>query len=1049
MKGIITFFIKYPIMVNLGVILIVFLGLTSLNQSRTTLLPQQPVSFIDISVLYRGASPQEVEEGITLKIEDNLEGITGIERVTSTSAENLATIAIELIEDADANIVIQDINNAVDKITTFPQGIDEPVVLKRDVLNATINFAIVGDVPLQILKDYAQKMEAELLKKPGISQVFLKGFPDEEIEVRVSELKLREYNLTFSEVADAIQNANLESSGGELVTDTKRMLIRADEKNYYARDLNSITVKADPFGDEVKLGDIATLVDRFEDEPVRHYVDGKQAVVIEVFSLNEEDILGNAETINQTIDTFNTEHEGVEAIIIEDSTINLNKRIQTLSSNGIVGAILVLFVLALFLDKRLAFWVALKIPVALLGMLILSNFYDLTINLVSMFGGIIVLGILVDDGVVISENIFQHYKERGKNGVKAALDGTLEVVQPVFSSLTTTAVAFCLFFFIDGTIGDFFSDVAFVVVATLIVAMLDSFFLIPSRIAHSKALQRINTQTRFEKAFNDSLVWVRERIYRPLVEFTVHRFSAGSISLGVVLLMLVISLISKGIVGVTFFPNIEQDVIVANLELVPGTHERITENKLQEIEAAADRVNARFYEQNGERNIIKTIERIIGPKSHEGSIRMTLIPGEEREILSFEVANAVNSEVGEIQAAENFSVGYPTFIFGKPISIALVGEDLADLRAAKNELRQVLIEDPRVKDIVDTDRQGITEIGIKLKPQAELLGLSLGFVMEQVRAGFFGIQAQSLQRGDEEVIVWVRYDDDSRSSVFDLSDMRIQTQKGESFPLRELADLEFTSGVLAINHQDKVREIRVEADISDLDIPVPTILAELEEGVIPTILARYPGVEYTLEGQSRESGKAQASARKALPIFLITMLSLIIINFKSFGQAGIVVSILPFALIGVVIGHVVHGIPLSIFSGIGMIALIGVLINNSLVFMDTFNERLKEGLKVDEAIIDAAKSRFRAIILTTITTVAGLGPLIGSGSLGAQFLKPPAITIAYGLAFGTLITLIILPSMLHLNSKIKVWMNRFVFRNLISAEELEPAVKLERQSMGV
>ncbi|MDX1639195.1 MAG: efflux RND transporter permease subunit [Balneolaceae bacterium] len=975
MKRLITYFIKYPVMVNLVVGMIIILGISALYQTRT-MLPKEDINFITVDVVYRGASPQEVEEGITMKIEDNLEGIQGIQRVTSTSSENIARIRIELKEYVDSNVVLQDVKNAVDKITTFPEGIDEPNVVKEDILNATLNFAVTGDLPRQTLKDFAKEIEDDLLRKEGLSQIVIRGYPEEEIEVQLRERLMRSYGLTFSDVTRAIQQANLETSGGEIKTVSQRMLIRADAKEYYARDLRDIVIRATENGEVVTLGDVAAMTDRFADDPQKNYLDGKPAVVFQVFSLNEEDILENAKYIRNYIEEFNSTHEGVEAVLIEDTTINLKKRINTLANSGITGAVLVLLVLALFLNKRLAFWVALKIPVAHLGMMVLSVFYDLTINQVSMFGAIIVLGILVDDGVVIAENIYQHCKEQGKPALKAAVDGTLELMPAVFFSMTTTATAFTLFFFIHGIIGNFFSDIAFVVVATLIVAMIESFFLLPAHIGYSRALTTDEKQSKLEKQFNQSLVWFRDNLYTPLVRWTVKRFSWGSLGVGVLAITAVVGTVAFGWLNVTFLPNVEQDVIEADLELTPGVRENRTEEILMDIEEAVYRVNQQISSQRDDgRAYVQKVERIIGPKSHEGKIRATLLPGEEREVLSFKAANIWRQEVGEIPEAVNISYGNPGFMFGAPVSIALKGDDLENLRAAKNELKQAMQQRPDLKDVVDNDKQGITEINLELKPKARLLGLNLGFVMKQVRAGFFGMEAQSLQRGDEEVKIWVRYAEQDRNSIHQIEDMRIRTPGGREFPLGEIANISLNSGVLAINHQEGEREIKVEADITDLSVPVLAVIADIEENTLPGILQKYPGIDYSLEGQMRESAKAQSSILAVLSIFMIAMFSLIVMNFKSFNQAVLVVLVLPFALIGVVNGHLIHGLPLSMFSGIGMIALLGVLINNSLVFVDTFNQRIREGLSFYDSVIETARMRFRPILLTTITTVAGLAPL--------------------------------------------------------------------------
>ncbi len=1045
MKSIINYLIKAPVLVNLALLLVLIGGLMITANTRFTMLPSQPIKYIDIQTLWRGASPQEVEEAITIKIEDNLEGVIGIERVTSISKENLSVITVEIEEGKNANAILQDVNNAVDKISTFPKEADKSVVSKREIVNATINVALKGEQPLYILKDFAERIRKDFIAIDGLSQIYVEGYPDEEIQISLNEDKLKEYELTFIEVADAVRRANLKASGGDIKDAENTILIRADEKAYYAKDMQNIILKTTSDGASIRLKVVAKLSDQFEDKATRRFVDEQDAIIFRIFSLDAEDILKNAEAVKQYVNDYNETNHALKMVVIEDTTKNLEERIKTLSDNGIVGAILVLLVLALFLDKYLAFWVAFKIPVALLGMMMISVFYGLTINQVSMFGAILVLGILVDDGVVIAENIFQHFKEKGKPPIQAALEGTMEVLPPVFASLTTTAIAFSLFFFIDGTLGDFFSDVSFVVIGTLVVALIGSFFMLPAQIAHSRALDENNKPSKIERWTNDSVLWLRDKIYTPVLKFSLKGWGIPTIVISLLVVVVCVSTIPRGILKTTFFPNIEQDVVQSVLTMPPGTSEAVTMEKLDFIESKFHKVNERLSENRDKSDpFMLHVEKSIGPGTHQGIVRAYLVGGEYRDVLSFDVANMLRDSVGQQIEAQSIAFGNPAFIFGKPVSIGLVGSDLEELRAAKEMLITHLKEREDVKDITDTDDTGITEIKLSLSPLAENLGFSITDILSQVRGGFFGILTQSIQRGDEEVKVWVRYEDEARNSIELLRNMRIRTPLGGSYPLRELANLEQNEGILSINHQNTIREIKVEADIARLDLSVPILIGDIQANIEQEIRAKHPEVAFTYEGQNRESSKAISSIQKYGPFILLLMFALIVINFKSFSQATIVFLLFPFTIIGVIIGHLIHGVALSIFSVIGLIALIGVVVNNSLVFIDAFNDLLIEGKTFGEALIESAKSRFRAILLTTITTVAGLAPLIGSKSLGAQFLKPPAISIAYGLGFSLLITLFILPSLLLLFNFAKRGIHRFWEGEKISAEEIEPAVQAQK-----
>ena len=1047
MKKIIHFLVQKPRTVDIFIGLIIIIGLLTISSMRSNFLPPEPVNFISVTVVYRGASPQEVEEEVVNKIEDNLEGLKGIDRVTSSSSESFANVRIELLEDADPNEVLQDVNNAVDRITTFPRGMDSPVIVKEEILNYTMTLGLVGKVSLNTLKDHAKYIKDDLIMSPNLSQVTIDGFPEEEIEVRLRENDLRAYSLTFDEVSQAIQTTNIKASGGEVETGEQRILIRLDSREYYAKGLLNTVVKATPDGKVIRLKDVAEVRDIFADKPERTFVNGEPAVTLKIFSRNKEDILENARYVTGYAENFNRDHEDIRAVVIEDKTLSLNETIGRLQNNAWQGVLLVMVVLGLFLHPRIAFWVAFKIPVALLGMFILSNFYDLTINQVSLFGTIVVLGILVDDGVVVAENIYQQFK-KGKNALQATIDGTLEVVPAIISSLVTTALAFSLFFFLDGQLGDYFSDISFVVCATLFVALLESLFFLPVHIARSKALARNDKPWKLTQKTNRSLSWFRDNIYVKVIDFSIKRPLLPIFGV-LVIMVLTVAAGSSGIIKGTFFPNIDQDVISATLELPLGTDESIVNEKLAEIEKAVWKVN-NFYsgQRTDGKEIINYVERVIGPASNEGRLNIYMMEGDNRGIKSFDIASMIRDEAGPIPEATNLAYG-SIAIFGKPVSIALIGRDMDELRQARDQLRLYLSNRPDLKDVTDTDKLGMPELEMELTPKAKFLGLSEAQVFDQVRKGFFGLEAQSLQRGDEEVKVWIRYDEEDRRSISDLEHVRLITPNGASYPINELATFKNKTNVTEINHQDGMREIRVEADIENLLVSVPAVLAETEATVLQEIQQQFPNLRYTLEGEARLSSKTQNSSQGPSIIVFILMITVLLINYRSFSKALAILAMLPFAYVGVAWGTFFHNLPVNIFSILGMIALWGILINNGLVLISTYNDNIRAGLSVVDSLRKAAISRFRPIVLTTITTVFGLLPLLLNNSVSSQFIKPTAIAIAYGLIFGMVLTLAFLPSLMLVINRVKVFYHKLTKRNArVQPEELDVVLKELRNEMA-
>jgi len=1036
MRSLVKFFVKNELLVNLLIVLITILGLVALSRMNSSFFPNVKEKFIVVEAVYPGASPREVEEGIVLKIEENLKSVSGIDRITSTSKENSASITIELFSDQNADIVLLDVKNAVDQISNFPEGMERLVTFVRENENFTAKIAIRGDAPLSVLKDRAESFEDGLRTFENISKIQLSGFSQEEIEVAVDENQLRAYNISFQEIALAIANENLQTTGGR-IKDRIEVIIRADQKQYSAKQIGEIVVRSSEDGNVVRLADLAEIREDWAETTDLAYFNGKQAVLVTVNTLNEENILEAAESVLKYIETFNSQNRGIEAVLVQDGTVNLKERISLLTKNGILGAVLVLVLLGMFLRIRLAFWVAAGIPISFLGMFILLSYFGITINVLSLFGMILVIGILVDDGIVIGENIFQHY-EAGKPKFKAVIEGTMEVMPSVMSALTTTCIAFSFFFFIEGRLGEFFSDVAAVVICALGFSIFEVFLFLPAHLAHVKDLNENVEPNKIKLAIENSLLRFRDVVFSPIIDFCLRqKFFAFMLALSI--LVVTFGAIGKGIIRTTFFPNIEQTSVQVSLEYPSGTSESITAESMNQIEAAAKQLNQEYIDKF-DTAIIKDMEVRLGPGSNVGTATFYLIASESRSIRSFEVATDLRRIVGPIPGTQKLSFESAT-PFGKPLNVSFSGENFGRLRAAVSDFKKEVSETGLVKDLITNDQADQAEVNLSLNETGRALGFSLREVVSQVRSGFFGFEAQRLQRGDDEVKVWVRYAMEDRDRLQDLEKMRILAPNGEKVPLNMIANIKSVKGLLAINHLDGKRQINLQGELANFDISSTEMIAKVSADILPLIQNRYPDLKIEFDGQQRDTAKLGRSVKQAGPIILILIFSMMVITFRSVSQAASLMLIIPFGVVGAAWGHFIHDAPMSVLSFLGFIALIGVIINDGLVYVATFNNYLQEGKKFDEALRSTSISRFRPIFLTTVTTTAGLGPLIFEESFQAQFLIPMAITVAYGLLLGSLLLMLLLPITLAATNRLKVMLKWLWEGQRPEKEEVEKAVQ--------
>ena len=1059
MRKLIAYFIKHSVAVNVIVIAFLIFGGVGAYKLNSSFFPLVDSKNISINVTYPGASPQEVEEGIILKIEDNLKGLNGVDRVTSTSRENSGNINVEIEKGKNIDFMLLEVKNAVDRVPTFPVGMEPLIVSKLEALRPTITFSISGNnIPLATLKQIGRQVENDLRGIDGISQIQITGYPEEEIEIAINETNLLAYNLSFAEVSQAVNESSLITTGGTIKTSTEEYLIRANSRSYYADELSNLIVKSDPSGRIIRLKDIAKVQDKFSETPNANYFNGNLSINVTITSTNTEDLITSADKAKEYIIDFNQKYDNVEINIIRDLSITLVERTNLLTENAIIGMILVLMFLSLFLNTRLAFWVAFGLPIAFLGMFMLAGYFNVTINVLSLFGMIIVIGILVDDGIVIAENIYQHY-EKGKTPEQAAIDGVMEVLPAIVSAILTTILAFSIFLFLDGGIGEFFGEVSVVVILTLAVSLVEALIILPAHLAHSKALRKQNNTPKaglagaFQKVFSklryinrlgDAIMrWLRDTLYSPSLRFALqHKFFTFSIF--VVFLILTYGSFGGGIIRGAFFPQIASDQVRISLNMPNGTNEKVTDSIISLIEQRAievtDQISEEYFGSDGEKQLVKNIIKNVGPGSSSASLSINLLEGEERpnEITSRLVTNRIQERVGLIFGVESLVFGSGGNFGGSPVSISFLGNNITELKAVKTALKERLENNVLLKDVTDNDPAGIKEIRIKLNETAYALGLNLRTVMTQVRAGFFGSQAQRFQRGQDEIRVWIRYNRENRSSIKSLDNMRILVPNGGRIPLKEIASYEIARGDVAINHLEGRREIQVSADIKDPKKTSATdIMDEIKNEIMPEILAKYPTVTPSFEGQNREFSKLNDSLKPVGLIVLLLIYIVIAFTFRSYSQPLLLLFLIPLSLPAVAWGHWIHDFPVNVLSMLGIIALIGIMVNDGLVLIGKFNNNLREGMTYDNALYEAGRARFRAIFLTSITTVAGLAPLIFEESRQAQFLIPMAISIAYGIGFATVLTLIVLPIFLAFSNSVKTTAKWLWTGNKITKEEVE------------
>ncbi|MDO9515112.1 MAG: efflux RND transporter permease subunit, partial [Syntrophales bacterium] len=1020
MKGMIAWFAENHVAANLLMIFLVLAGVFTLFSIKLEVFPETSLDKISISTEYRGASPAEVEEAISRRIEERVAGLSGIKRIDSTSKEGISIVLIEVIKGWDIQELLDEVKAEVDRITTFPEEAEKPVV--REVIQRVqvIDVAVYGDVPAATLKYLAEKTKDDITNLPGVTSAEVLGARTEEVHIEISEETLRRYGLTLGRVADAVRRASLDLPAGSVKAKGGEILIRTKGRRYYADEFADIAVITHADGSKVTLGQIATLSDGFEDVDIFARFQEKPADMIQVFRVADQSALDVARKVKQYVaDIGPSLPAGVGIAIFADMSEILHSRLQLLLRNMAIGLVLVILILGSFLTVRLSFWVTLGIPISFLAGLASLPFLDVTINMISLFAFIMVLGIVVDDAIIIGENIFRK-QEEGLPPLQAATQGALEVGHPVVFSVLTTMAAFAPLLIATGMMGKMMRGIPIVIMVVLLGSLIESLFILPSHLSGGRhAGPRQGPGEQREKWTARKLRAFINGPYLRAVDFCA-RWRYATVALGVALLFITFGIIRGGIVGFTFFPKVEGDTLECTLTMPAGTPlERTGEVVGYLVETVRKTLADADREFPGSDPLFEYSFSLIGAQvdergsltdsgGHLAHIWIQILEGEKRKTSATSLAALWRQNAGAIPGIE--SIGFKSVLHsaGKSIEVHLSLDEQESLLAAGEELQEELKSYPGVYDISDSFLPGKQEMQLKLKPTARSMGVTLDDIATQVRHAFYGAEALRMQRGTDEVKVMVRYPDRERRSTGQVESMRIRTAEGSEVPLSVLADVTMEQGYVSIEHAQRRRVIKVYADVDETITNANEVRQTLEKGFLTDLTYRYPGLRYSMEGEGKEQKESLSDVKTGFLFALFCIYALLAVPFRSFTQPFVVMMAIPFGIVGAVVGHLIMGLDITFISLFGLVGLAGVVVNDSLVLIHATNRLRREGANAHDAVTQAGVLRFRAIILTSLTTFAGLTPIILERSLQAKFLIPMAVSLGYGVLFATFITLLLI-----------------------------------------
>ncbi len=1026
MSRLIRWFASNGVVANLMMFVIVAAGVLSVPALKQEVFPEFSIEVVRVSVPYRGAAPEEVEEGVVIRVEEAIQGLDGIKKITSVASEGVGSVFVQIDTDYDPREFLDDVKARVDAIDTFPAETERPIIEQLQLRKQVINISVSGPADERTLRRLGEQVRDEVVNLKGISQVELKSARPYEISIEVAERSLRRWGLTFDEVASRVRRTAVELPGGSLKTSSGEILLRTDGQAYIGEEFERLTLLTRPDGTRIHLGDVASVVDGFEENEKWTRLDGQPAVLVQVFRVGDESAVEISDAVHGYVRRKQTGvPEGIQLTTWQDDAELLQARIDQMLKNAAQGLLLVFIVLALFLRLRLAFWVALGIPVSFLGALAVLPVAGISINVISLFSFILVLGIVVDDAIVVGESIFSRQQHEA-DGLTAAIDGTQHVAIPVIFGVMTTVVAFAPFLGVDGTGGRIVENIPYVVIPCLIFSLIESQLILPFHLSHLPSPGKatpiwIRPWEWLTGAVSSALAWFIDRVYRPLLECCLT-WRYLTVSLAVTTLFLTVGLVGGGWVKFIFMTQDESNKVLIALTMPQGTPANVTARAISSLETDVLNLKQRVSGES-QRPLMRHVLTSLGELPPGGgpdgslqavsapnvaSIEIELVPSEDRDVANDEVVRMVRDWLSVVPGAEKLTVNGGDRE-GPPIAIELTGPNMADLEAAAEATKEELRSYRGVSDISDNYVGGKSEVKLAVRSNALALGLSLSDLGRQVRQGFFGEEAQRIQRGRDDIRVMVRYPREHRESLGSLENMRIRTPAGGEVPFGTVARTEMGWGYANIIRVNRQRSITVSADVDNINANANEVLSGIEAEFLPTLTAEYRSIRYAFEGDYSRQQEFLEQIYVGFGAALFVMYALMAIPFKSYLQPLIVMSAVPFGVVGAIWGHVVMGLPMTFISMCGVVAVAGVVVNDSLVMVSFINYGRGAGKAISDVVRDAGVRRFRPILLTSLTTAAGITPLMLENSVQARFLIPMAVSIAFGVVFATAISLLLVP----------------------------------------
>jgi len=1033
MNGVIRWFAHNHVAANLLMVAIVVAGVMSAKNIKQEVFPEVQMDMITIMVPYLGATPSEVEEAVCVRVEEQIHGVDGIKKITSSATEGMGSIMVEFERGVDIRKALDDIKSEVDRIITFPAETEKPIISQVERKNQVVDVFIYGDVEERTLKILADKVRDDLLALGDITYAQVDGTRPFEISIEVSEQNLQAYGLSLSQVTQAVRANSLDLPGGSVKTDVGEILVRTKGQRYTGAEFGRIVVITAPDGTEVTLDMLAEVKDTFQDVDVATFLDGKRAAMVSVYRTGDQGVLTVTKAVKDYVRDIRAQMPpGVEVAIWHDRSEIYKSRMDLLAKNGAIGLLLVFLVLTMTLEFRLAIWVSVGLAISFLGAFWVLPMFGVSLNMISMFAFIVSLGLVVDDAIVVGENIYAH-REMKRKPLRAALMGTLEVGGPVTFAVITTVVAFLPLAFVEGMMGKFMYNIPVVVIAILLFSLVESLLILPAHLSTIKLQESGREGGRnpfsraygsFKKWFDGRMEFAVKKLYHPSLVYALkHRPLV--IALALATLITTLGWFAGGHIKFTFMPKVDADNLVAALTLPQGTTVEDAMKAVEQLEAGLNAMEAEFNEDRpaDSPSVVTHMSTSVGsqPRTNERNsnagaggahlveVNAELLKAEIRDIPSPDMAKRWRELTGPVTGAVSLSFSADLFMGGKPLYVQLASSNTDDLIAAGRRLKEELAVFPGVIDIADSFREGKIEMKLSLKPEARTLGLTLNDLARQVRAGFYGDEAMRIQRGRDEVKVMVRYPEDERRSLGHIENMRVRTPDGSQVPFSRVAEVEIGRGYASIDRADRQRIVSVTADIDQSEANAEEVNAAIRTVNLPALMADYPGLRYSMEGQRKDQAESMASLKSGFIMALMLIFVLLAVLFKSYIQPVIVMTAIPFGIVGAIWGHILMGLDLTLISLFGVVALTGVVVNDSLIMIDFINRARREGSAVGPALINSGLRRFRPIILTSVTTFAGLMPLILEKSLQAKFLIPMATSLGFGVIFATFITLILVP----------------------------------------